>query len=65
MSASVSIDIFDTTLRDGDQGHQTPFLPHEKIHIAHLLADARVDVIEAGFGASRTDSSVREVARSV
>ena len=41
--------IFDTTLRDGEQAPGAAMTMDEKIKIAHLLAQLRVDVIEAGF----------------
>ena len=44
--------IFDTTLRDGEQAPGASMTVAEKVDIAHRLADAGVDVIEAGFPAS-------------
>ncbi|WEU41103.1 MAG: 2-isopropylmalate synthase [Candidatus Odinarchaeum yellowstonii] len=41
--------IFDTTLRDGEQTPGVALTIDEKIEIAHLLDELRVDVIEAGF----------------
>ncbi len=41
--------IFDTTLRDGEQAPGASMTIPEKLKIAHLLAQLRVDVIEAGF----------------
>ena len=46
------IDIFDTTLRDGEQSPGCSLNAAEKLEIAHQLARAGVDVIEAGFAAS-------------
>ena len=43
------IQIFDTTLRDGEQSPGVNLLPAEKLAIAHQLAVLGVDVIEAGF----------------
>lgn len=40
--------VFDTTLRDGEQGGH-PMRPDTKLRIAHALAEAGVDIIEAGF----------------
>ncbi|MDA1334412.1 MAG: 2-isopropylmalate synthase [bacterium] len=60
------IDIFDTTLRDGEQaGHQMS--PDTKLAIAHRLADIGVNVIEAGFpSSSPTDfGAVEAIAREV
>jgi 2-isopropylmalate synthase len=44
--------IFDTTLRDGEQAPGAAMSIDDKVAIAHKLADAGVDVIEAGFPAS-------------
>lgn len=44
--------IFDTTLRDGEQAPGASMTVTEKVDIAHHLANAGVDVIEAGFPAS-------------
>ena len=46
------IDIFDTTLRDGEQVPGASLNRDEKIQVAHQLAVLGVDVIEAGFAAS-------------
>lgn len=46
------IDIFDTTLRDGEQSPGCSLNAAEKLEIAHQLARLGVDVIEAGFAAS-------------
>lgn len=44
--------IFDTTLRDGEQAPGFSMTPSEKLEIAHLLANLRVDTMEAGFAAA-------------
>jgi 2-isopropylmalate synthase len=44
-----NIQIFDTTLRDGEQSPGISLSVEEKVEIAHQLARLRVDVIEAGF----------------
>jgi 2-isopropylmalate synthase len=44
-----SIQIFDTTLRDGEQSPGISLSVEEKVEIAHQLARLRVDVVEAGF----------------
>ena len=44
--------IFDTTLRDGEQGVGNQFLPDEKIKIALALNELGIDIIEAGFAAN-------------
>ncbi|OQX86222.1 MAG: 2-isopropylmalate synthase, partial [Candidatus Omnitrophica bacterium 4484_70.2] len=41
--------IFDTTLRDGEQAPGASLHPNEKLEIALLLEQLKVDVIEAGF----------------
>ncbi|MCZ6874467.1 MAG: 2-isopropylmalate synthase [bacterium] len=46
------VDIFDTTLRDGEQSPGCSLNAAEKLEIAHQLARLGVDVIEAGFAAS-------------
>lgn len=43
------IDIFDTTLRDGEQSPGVALNPGEKVQIARQLAKLGVNVIEAGF----------------
>jgi len=61
------IQIFDTTLRDGEQSPGIALQPHEKAEIAEQLERLGVDVIEAGFaGASPGDfEGVRAVAAGV
>lgn len=46
------IDIFDTTLRDGEQSAGVNLYPDEKLEIARQLEKYGVDVMEAGFPAS-------------
>jgi 2-isopropylmalate synthase len=46
------VQIFDTTLRDGEQSPGCSMSASEKLRMAHALAELRVDVIEAGFAAS-------------
>ena len=41
--------VFDTTLRDGEQSPGASMNLEEKLRIARLLEEMRVDVIEAGF----------------
>ena len=43
------ITIFDTTLRDGEQSPGAAMGTVEKVELAHMLEQLRVDVIEAGF----------------
>ncbi|MBV8424201.1 MAG: 2-isopropylmalate synthase [Candidatus Eremiobacteraeota bacterium] len=59
--------IFDTTLRDGEQSPGATMSPSARLRIAQLLADAKVDVIEAGFPAASpiVVHSVAEIAKHV
>jgi len=61
------IQIFDTTLRDGEQSPGFSMTVPEKLRLAHQLADLGVDIIEAGFPiASRGDlDAVRRIASEV
>ncbi|MHB8147211.1 MAG: 2-isopropylmalate synthase [Vulcanimicrobiaceae bacterium] len=47
-----AIDIFDTTLRDGEQSPGAAMTPAARLRIARMLAAAGVDTIEAGFPAA-------------
>jgi 2-isopropylmalate synthase len=59
--------IFDTTMRDGEQSPGCSMNLEEKLRIAKVLEDLRVDVIEAGFPISSIGDfeAVREVARTI
>ena len=59
--------IFDTTLRDGEQSPGCSMNLEEKLQVAQILEDLKVDVIEAGFPiASRGDfEAVHEIAKLV
>ncbi|HEY6461312.1 MAG TPA: 2-isopropylmalate synthase, partial [Polyangiaceae bacterium] len=46
------IQIFDTTLRDGEQSPGIALQPDEKVEIAQQLERLGVDVVEAGFPAA-------------
>src|SRR5436305_14733121 len=46
---SRTIEIFDTTLRDGEQSPGIALQPDEKAEIAEQLERLGVDVVEAGF----------------
>jgi 2-isopropylmalate synthase len=61
------IDIFDTTLRDGEQTPAVTLLPSEKVEIAMALADLGVDVVEAGFPAAGPEEAqaVSQIAREM
>src|SRR5439155_26043156 len=58
------VQIFDTTLRDGEQSPGATMNVEEKLAIARQLDHLGVDVIEAGFAASSEGDfeSVRRVA---
>ena len=43
------IEVFDTTLRDGEQSPGATMTHEEKLEIASLLDEMGVDIIEAGF----------------
>jgi len=49
---SRKIQIFDTTLRDGEQSPGFSMSLGQKLRVAHVLAEMKVDVIEAGFPAA-------------
>ncbi len=59
--------IFDTTLRDGEQSPGASMTQDEKVRIAKLLEQMRVDVIEAGFPVASVGDfeSVSAVAQAV
>jgi len=61
------VHFFDTTLRDGEQSPGCSMTQHEKLQIAHSLADLGVDILEAGFAISSDGdfASVEAVARDV
>jgi 2-isopropylmalate synthase len=61
------VQIFDTTLRDGEQSPGISLNTQEKLEIAHQLARLGVDVIEAGFPITSPGDfeAVREIARNV
>ena len=59
--------IFDTTMRDGEQSPGASMSHDEKIELAKIMEDMKVDVIEAGFPiASNGDfEAVRAVAQTI
>lgn len=61
------INIFDTTLRDGEQSAGVNLNFSEKLEIAKQLERLNVDIIEAGYpAASKGDfSSVQQIARTI
>src|SRR5258706_2191280 len=65
--ADKKINIFDTTLRDGEQVPGCKLNSSEKIELALALEDLGVDIIEAGFPISSPGdfASVQEIAKVV
>ena len=61
------VHFFDTTLRDGEQSPGCSMTQHEKLQMAHSLADLGVDVLEAGFAISSDGdfASIEAVAQDV
>ena len=61
------IKIFDTTLRDGQQGIGSNMTPREKLKIAKHLEDMGVDIIEAGFPISseKEYASVKNISNQI
>src|SRR3984885_2086853 len=61
------IQIFDTTLRDGEQSPGAAMTHEEKLQIAELLDEMGVDIIEAGFPVSSPGDfkAVSEIAKLV
>ena len=65
--AAKKINIFDTTLRDGEQVPGCKLNTKEKIELALALEDLGVDIIEAGFPISSPGdfSSVQEISKVI
>ncbi len=63
----MTVKIFDTTLRDGEQSPGVNLNAEEKLRIAQQLARLQVDVIEAGFPISSSGDfeAVRGIAEKV
>ena len=59
--------IFDTTLRDGEQSPGASMNLDEKMQIAQILEEMKVDIIEAGFPiASNGDfEAVKEISKNI
>jgi len=59
--------IFDTTLRDGEQSPGASMNLEEKLQIAEILSEMKVDIIEAGFPiASKGDfEAVSEISKNI
>jgi 2-isopropylmalate synthase len=51
------IAVYDTTLRDGMQGHGMSLSVEEKVRVAHVLDDLGIPFIEAGFPASNPNEA--------
>ena len=59
-----SVEIMDTTLRDGEQTSGVSFVPHEKLSIARmLLRDVRVDRIEVA--SARVSEGEKEAVKTI
>src|SRR5919108_4128910 len=67
VAANNVVQIFDTTLRDGEQSPGASMTVEQKVVIARQLEKLGVDVIEAGFAASSDGDfdSVRRVCKEV
>jgi 2-isopropylmalate synthase len=52
-----SIELYDTTLRDGMQGEGMSLSAREKLRVAHRLDEIGIDLIEAGFPSSNPKES--------
>ncbi len=67
MSKSDKVIIFDTTLRDGEQAPGATMNLQEKLLIAKILEQMRVDVIEAGFPAASDGDfdAVNNIAKTI
>jgi 2-isopropylmalate synthase len=65
--ASNRVHFFDTTLRDGEQSPGCSMTQHEKLQMAHSLADLGVDILEAGFAISSDGdfAAIDTIAREV
>ncbi|MHA6480593.1 2-isopropylmalate synthase [Paenibacillus sp. strain BS8-2] len=62
-----NIQIFDTTLRDGEQSPGASIAPERKIVIARQLAKLGIDVIEPGFAVSSAGefAAVQQISREL
>jgi len=63
----VPVEVFDTTLRDGEQTPGVGFSVADKVRVARKLDELGVDVIEAGFPVNSEEErdAVAQIARSV
>ena len=61
-----SIQIYDTTLRDGTQGEGVSFSREDKVKVLHCLDDFGVDYVEGGWpGSNPKDVGFFEAARDI
>ncbi len=67
MTSQGQVLIFDTTLRDGEQAPGASMTGEQKLHVARLLDQMGVDIIEAGFPISSEGAfnAVHSIAREV
>ncbi|MDQ6420094.1 2-isopropylmalate synthase [Paenibacillus sp. LHD-117] len=67
MENNKKIQIFDTTLRDGEQSPGASIAPERKIIIARQLAKLGIDVIEPGFAVSSAGefAAVQQISREL
>jgi 2-isopropylmalate synthase len=65
--AKDKVEIFDTTLRDGEQAAGTRLGAREKVELARQLVRLNVDIIEAGFPASSPEDfeAVRLISENI
>ncbi|MCO5191411.1 MAG: 2-isopropylmalate synthase, partial [Anaerolineae bacterium] len=61
------VQIFDTTLRDGEQSPGATLTSAEKLQIARALSELGIDIMEAGFPAASPDDleAVKQIAIQV
>jgi 2-isopropylmalate synthase len=66
MADPAVVQIFDTTLRDGEQSPGATMTTEEKMQVAQQLIRLNVDIIEAGFPAASPGDllAVKEIARN-
>lgn len=67
MDVPVKVEVFETTLRDGEQTPGIGFSVADKVTLAQKLAALNVDVIEAGFPVNSAEEleAVRQIASAV
>ncbi len=61
-----TVELFDTTLRDGTQGEHVTLTAHDKVRIARKLDRFGIDIIEGGWpGSNPKDQEFFEMAKDV